>query len=198
MKRGHRESGTLLWSSLAATIMVQIGRRGTARRLLKISEKFQKSQNLNVKILVHHFLRLCLVCIVKKIWLDSNKTDGGDTFWSLPFRQPPADGSMQQQYWRRGGVMQRQSTTDVRIHKCCVRIFPRIRTGGIRNWGRNRAVKTNRLVLTECSYRIDDDGINCDLPVFVLRCHWHSTCQLWHKHMPQCYSRWFNNTNELH
>jgi len=53
---------------------------------------------------------------------------------------------VQQQYWRRGGVVQRQSTTDVRIHKCCVRIIPRIRTGGIRNWGHNRAVKTNRLV----------------------------------------------------
>jgi len=76
---------TLLWSSLAATIMVQIGRRGTARRLvLKISKNSQKSQNSILKILVHHFLRLCLLCIVKKFRLDSTKTDGGDTFWSLP------------------------------------------------------------------------------------------------------------------
>jgi len=32
----------------------------------------------------------CLLCIVKKIRLDSNKTDGGDRFWTLPlwrFRQ---------------------------------------------------------------------------------------------------------------
>ena len=43
----------------------------------------------------------------KKIRLDSNKTDGGDTFSSLPFRQPPAERSVQQQYWRRGGVMRR-------------------------------------------------------------------------------------------
>jgi len=35
---------TLLWSSLAATIIVQIVRRGTARR-----------KNSNFKILVHHF-----------------------------------------------------------------------------------------------------------------------------------------------
>ena len=27
----------------------------------------------------------------KKIWLDSNKTDGGDRFWNMPLRQPPAD-----------------------------------------------------------------------------------------------------------
>jgi len=33
-----------------------------------------------------------------------------------------------------GGV-HRQSTTDVQIQKCCVRIIPRFRTGGIRYWG---------------------------------------------------------------
>jgi len=38
---------------------------------------------LNFKTLVHRFLRLCLLCIVKKSRLDLNKTDG-DTFWSLP------------------------------------------------------------------------------------------------------------------
>ena len=63
---------TLLWSSLAATIMVQIGRRQTWDIFLKISNNSQKSQNSNVKILVHHFLRLCLLCIVKK--LDSIRT----------------------------------------------------------------------------------------------------------------------------
>jgi len=81
---------TLLWSSLAATIMVQIGRRRTARRLFENSKKSQKSQNSNFKILVHHFLRVCLLCIVKIFWLDSSKADGGDTFWTLPlwrFRQ---------------------------------------------------------------------------------------------------------------
>ena len=41
--------------------MVQIGRRGTARRLFEISQNSQKSQNSNFKILVHHFLRLCLL-----------------------------------------------------------------------------------------------------------------------------------------
>ena len=40
------------------------------------------SQNSNFKILVHHFLHLC---IVKKFRLDSNKTDGGDTFEVFPY-----------------------------------------------------------------------------------------------------------------
>ena len=49
---------------------------------------------------------------------------------------------------------------DVRIHKCCVRIIPRFRTGafgtgGVRNWGRNRAVKTNRLVMVALCNRAD-------------------------------------------
>jgi len=80
---------TPLWSSLAATIMIQIGRRGTTRRLCENFEKFSKLTEFEFQILVHHFLRLCLLCIVKKFWLDLNKTDRGDTFWSLPFRQPP-------------------------------------------------------------------------------------------------------------
>ena len=46
---------TLLWSSLAATIMAQIGRRGTTRRLFENFKKFSKSHNSNFKILIHHF-----------------------------------------------------------------------------------------------------------------------------------------------
>ena len=57
-------------------IMVQISRRGTARCLFENFKKFfnnsQKSQNSNFKILVHHFLCLCLLCIVKKF--DSIRT----------------------------------------------------------------------------------------------------------------------------
>jgi len=48
---------------------------------------------------------------------------------------------------------------DVRIQKCCVRIVPRIltidpRTGGIRNWRRNRAVKTHRLIFQLVSWSL--------------------------------------------
>jgi len=64
---------TLLWSSLAATITVQIGRRGTVRRLFENLKKIlKKSQSLIFKILVHHFWCLCLLCIVKKF--DSIRT----------------------------------------------------------------------------------------------------------------------------
>jgi len=63
----------------------------------------------------------------------------------MPFRQPPADRSVLRQYWQRAGAAAAVNDRDVRIQKCCVRIVPRIlttdpRTGGIRNWGRNRAV----------------------------------------------------------
>ena len=39
---------------------------------LKISKNSQKSQNSNFRILVHHFLGLCLLCVVKKF--DSIRT----------------------------------------------------------------------------------------------------------------------------
>ena len=75
---------TLLWSSLAATIMVQIGPQ---REHATPFWKFQKIlNNLIIKILVHHFFASVSPVYCKKIRLNSNKTDGGDTgrFWSLP------------------------------------------------------------------------------------------------------------------
>jgi len=82
---------TLLWSSLAATIMVQIGCRGTVQHLFENLKKFSKNHRIRIsKFSSIIFLCLCLLCIVKKFRLDSNKTDGGDTFWSLSlwwFRQ---------------------------------------------------------------------------------------------------------------
>jgi len=63
---------TLLWSSSAA--------EGPCNAVWKFQKKSQKSQNSNFKILRHHFLRLCLLCTLKKIWLDSNKTDARDNF----------------------------------------------------------------------------------------------------------------------
>jgi len=59
-------SRTVLWSSLAATLMVQIGRRGTARRLFENFKKFSKItefefQNSDPLF----FLHLCLLCSEK-------------------------------------------------------------------------------------------------------------------------------------
>ena len=63
---------TLLWSSLAATIMVQIGRRGTARRLLEYLKKFFKNHRIRISKFWSIIFCVCLLCIEKKIRLDSN------------------------------------------------------------------------------------------------------------------------------
>jgi len=106
----------------------------------------------------------------------------------LPFRQPPADRSVQRHYWRRGGV-QLQSTyreRDVRIHKCCVSIIPRIlttdpRTGAFGTGGRNRAVQTNRLVcLSVC--------LSCLVLSVALACvptSWTDQDETWHADIPR-------------
>jgi len=163
---------------------------GPRDAFLKISKNSQKSQNSNFRILVHHFLCLCLLCIVKKNWLDLNKTDGGDTFWSLPpiaimqvwTRHPRPMLCARRWFAASTNALQRaRSTADDPIwqgmtyahckqvhsktrHKFEVQrvrkfgIWARselrighnvrraFRTGGIRTWGHNRAVKTNRLV----------------------------------------------------
>jgi len=49
----------LVWSTSAA--------EGPCDAFLKISKNSQKSRNSNFKTLVHYFLRLCLLCIVKKL-----------------------------------------------------------------------------------------------------------------------------------
>ena len=83
---------TLLWSSLAATIVVQIGRRGrgTARRLFENFKKFSKITEFEFQNSGPSFFASVSPVYCEKIRLDSNKTDGGDRFWSLPlwrFRQ---------------------------------------------------------------------------------------------------------------
>jgi len=129
---------TLLWSSLVATIMVQIGCATTFWKF----QKFSKSQNSNFKILVHLFLHLCLLCTVKKFGLYSNKTDGGDRFWSLPpwrFRQWHCCSSttLNGIFWfnhRRGGVQQSQ-------------------LGGVLKWGRSElGVQSGRKNQPACSF----------------------------------------------
>jgi len=65
--------------------MVQIGCREIAQRLFKISKNSQKSQNSNFKILVHHFLRLCLLGIVKKLDLIRTKLTEEIDFEVCPY-----------------------------------------------------------------------------------------------------------------
>jgi len=75
---------TLLWSSVAATIMVQIGHRGTARRLFENFKKFSKITEFEFQNCGPSFVASVSPVYCKKIRLNSNKTDRGDTFWSLP------------------------------------------------------------------------------------------------------------------
>ena len=76
---------TLLWSSLAATIMVQIGCRGTAWRLFENFKKFWKVTEFEFQNSAPSFFAfVSLVYCKKKFGLDSNKSSGGDRFWSLP------------------------------------------------------------------------------------------------------------------
>ena len=84
-----------------------------------------------MKILVHDFLRLCLLCIVKIFWLDSNKTHEGDTFWNLPHGNSgnciaaAAQRSPGYCNWTGGAA------------SCCDRSSGAFRTAGIRNWRRS-------------------------------------------------------------
>jgi len=53
---------------------------------LKISKNSQKSQNSNFKILVYHFLHLCLLCIVKKFDSIGTKLTEEIHFEVCPYR----------------------------------------------------------------------------------------------------------------
>ena len=80
-------------------------------------------------------MRLCLLCIVKKIRLDSNKTEEEIVLEVCAYMAIPALAMLQQHDARR----------DILIEPVARRRAA-IEARGIRNWGRNRAVKTHRLV----------------------------------------------------
>jgi len=142
---------TLLWSSLAATIMVQIGGRGTARLLFENLKKISKITEFEFQNSGPSFLRqLCLLCILKKI--DSIRTKEID-FEVCPYGDSgngtaaAARHSAGYSDWTGGEAA------------CSDRIsghseLGAFGTGGVRNWGRNRAVKTNRLICVCVSDRL--------------------------------------------
>jgi len=130
--------------------MVQIGRRGTARRLFENFKKFSKITELEFQISGPSIFASVSPVYRKKF--DSIRTKLTEEIHFEICHSgnlPPTvtcSGST-------GGVA---ASSGSRRQRCadpenCVRIIPRIlttdpRTGGIRNCGRNRAVKTNRLV----------------------------------------------------
>jgi len=131
---------TLLWSSLAATIMVQIGRRGTARCRFENFKKFSKITDFEFQNLVRYFLRLCLLCIAKKFDSIRTKLTEKIHFEVCPMAIP-AMALLQQHDARRYIVIEpavrRHAVIEARGHSE-LRAFG---TGGVRNLGRNRAVK---------------------------------------------------------
>ena len=78
MKLGHKDPPVIY--SLAATIMVQIGRRGTARRLFENFKKLSKITEFEFQNSGPSFFASVYPVYCTKIRLDSNKADGGDTF----------------------------------------------------------------------------------------------------------------------
>ena len=131
---------TLFWSSLAATIMVQIGRRGTVRRIFENFKKFFKNHIIQIsKFWSIVFLRLWLLCIVKKLTRFEQFTKLTEEIHFEVCHSgnlPPIVACRGSTGSVAGGV-HRQSTTDVQIQKCCVHIIQRFRTGRIWNWGRS-------------------------------------------------------------
>jgi len=100
---------------------------------------------LNFKILVHHFLRLCLLYIIKKFDSIRTKLTEEIDFKVCPYgdsgngtataARRSLDIVIEPAAWRRAAIEARGHSE--------LRAFG---TGGIRNWGHNRAVKTHRLV----------------------------------------------------
>jgi len=136
---------TLLWSSLAATIMVQIGCRGTARRLFENIKEFSKITEFEFQNSGPSFFASVSPVYCKKLDLIGTKLTEEIDFEVCPYGNssvchfgnlPPIVACRGSTGRVAGGVL-RQSTTDVRMcgSTCCVRIIPRIWTGGIWKWG---------------------------------------------------------------
>ena len=135
---------TLLWSSLAATIMVQIGRRGTARHLFENLEKFSKFTEFEFQNSSPSFFASMSPVYCKKNSIRAKLTEEID-FEVCHSGNPP----LIEWYALAGSVQQQlMSSTSVQWSK----LGRHSKLGafgivGVRNWGCNRALKTNRLVL---------------------------------------------------
>jgi len=122
--------------------MVQIGRKGTARRLFENFKKFSKIAEFEFQNSGPSFFASVSPVYCKKIDSIRTKLTEEIDFEVCHFGNLPSIVACSA-----AAVDDR----DVRIQKCRFRIIPRIlttdpRTGGIRTYMRNRAVKTNRLV----------------------------------------------------
>jgi len=124
--------------------MVQIGRRRTAQRLFENFKKSQKSQ-FEFQNSGLSFLRLYLLCIVKKF--DSIRTKLTEEIdFEVCAMAIPEMALLQQHDARRDILIKtaarRRAAIEARRHS----ELGAFGTGGVQNWGRNRIVKSNRLV----------------------------------------------------
>ena len=118
--------------------MVQIGRRGTARRLFENFKKLSKITEFEFQNSGPSFFASVSPVYCKKIGLDSNKTDRGEILKFAPMAIP-AMSLLQQHDARRDILIEPRRRAAIEA-----RGIPNCR--GRSDRGRNRAVKTNRLI----------------------------------------------------
>jgi len=131
----------LLWSSLAATIMVQIGHWGIVRCLFENFKKILKNHRIRIsEFWPIIFLHLCLLCIFKKVYSIRTKLTEEIDFEVCPCAD---SGNGTAAAARR---LAGYSVWTGGAAACSDRSSEAFWTGGIQNWGRNRSVKTIHLV----------------------------------------------------
>jgi len=133
--------------------MVQVGHRGTVRRLRENFEKFSKISEFEFQNSGPSFFASVSPVYCKKNFNSIRTKLMEEIHFEVCHsgNLPPIIACCVSTGGRRAGAAAAVAVDDVRIQKCCVRIIPRIltrdtRTGGVRNCGRNRAVKSHRLV----------------------------------------------------
>ena len=117
--------------------MVQIGRRGTARRLFENLKKFSKITEFKFQNSGPSFFASVSPVHCKKFDSIQTKLTEEIHFEICHSGNLPPIVACRGSTGGVAGGVHRQSTTDVRIQKCCVRIIPRFRTGGIRTCWRS-------------------------------------------------------------
>jgi len=142
---------TLLWFSLAATIMVQIGRRGTARRLFENLKNSQKSQFKFQNSGPSFFASVSPVYCKRYDSIRTKLTKETDFEICHSGNPPPRrSNGMRSLEAQCSTSVQQQSTSSTGVQRSKLGGHSELGafgTVGIRNWGRNRAVRTNRLVI---------------------------------------------------
>jgi len=144
--------------------MVQIGFRGTARRLFENFKKFSKITEFEFQNSCPSFFASVSYVYCKKIHLIRTKLMEEIDF--EVFRYGDSGNGTPAAARRIEPVAQRHTAIEARGHS----EQGAFETGVVRNWGRNRAVKTNRLVVLIVIPRVRACLSLGALSVFLSRC----------------------------